>query len=140
MADTSARLLRGRRALYFERLGHLPRSANDFAAFSAYLPAVYLHSDLGQFGFRPRSACSMSPAVNQRHHLTLPAVRVPKCARRSRGSLLHCAISVAFDRRRHGIQHVLITEGLGRKSTAPAFIARTVIGISPVTRHKMIGM
>jgi hypothetical protein len=34
----------------------------------------------------------------------------------------------AFDRGHHGVEHVLIAEWLGRKSTAPCFIARTDMG------------
>jgi hypothetical protein len=41
------------------------------------------------------------------------------------------SLPIAFDRHLHGIQHFLRRKGLLKKSTAPAFMAMTDIGITP---------
>jgi hypothetical protein len=48
-------------------------------------------------------------------------------------------VTIALERELNGIEKILIAEWFGRNSIAPAFMARTVIGMSPCPLMKMIG-
>ena len=50
------------------------------------------------------------------------------------------ARAVAVEPRLHRIKQILIAKWLGQNSTAPPFMARTVIGMSPYPVMKMIGI
>ena len=50
------------------------------------------------------------------------------------------ALAVAFERLLNGVEQILSRKGLVRNSTAPAFMARTLIGMSPWPVMKMMGI
>src|SRR3979490_1648463 len=104
------------------------------------MTAMDLHGDFGEAGLGPHLLVHQ-PGRDQCHHLTLARAQAFEKGPHLGDQLRALAtLSITFDRHRGSIKHILSRKGLVRKSTAPAFMALTVIGISPWPVMKITGM
>ena len=132
----------GLRAPNSEHFGHSDQiGQRPCAHFSHEVPAMNLHSNLGQTRSRPRSACSSGrtrPAPARPAHEGSASRK--RRAAPQRFSLLCALCDRARSPAATASSMSWSRNGLVRKSTAPAFMAFTVIGISPWPVMKIIGI